>query len=163
MDNRPQLLSLQHSFHDFSDCILVLPKDLFFSLMNDWSPRDVVAHLIGWNRHMIEASAAILRGETPSYYADAPNDYRNINAEFVAIYSSQSKAELLEELRSSMKDFERYVISLNQSELTASHGVAHYSGRPATVVGIIDSLTGDYQDHLRQINAWLLNIPKTNE
>lgn len=131
--------------------------------MNGWSPRDVLAHLIDWNRQMIEASATILQGETPAYYADAPNDYRNINAGFVTRHVSRSKTELLEELRSSMEDFERYIRSLNQSELTASHGVMHYSGRPATVAGIIASLTGDYQEHLRQINAWLLNIRKPIE
>jgi hypothetical protein len=33
----------------------------------------------------------------------------------------------------------------------------HYSGRPATVEGIISSLSGDYREHLRQINEWLEN------
>ena len=163
MDNPQHLPSLQRAFQDFSNCILVLPEALFLSPMNGWSPRGVVAHLIGWNQQMIDASATILRGETPAYYADAPNDYRNINAGFVNRNASRSKAILLDELRSSMKDFEQYIDSLDKSELTASHGVVHYSGRPATVAGIIDSLTGDYREHLRQINAWLLNIRKTTE
>jgi hypothetical protein len=157
MDNRSALNSFEFAYKNFCECIISLPEALFLSPMNGWSPRDVVAHLIGWNRLMIEASAAILRGETPAYYADAPNDYRNINAGFVNQFSSRSKAELLDELKFSMKDFEQYINSLDQDELTASHGVVHYSGRQATVVGIINSLTGDYREHLRQINEWLQN------
>jgi hypothetical protein len=157
MDSQNALHAYELAYKDFCDCIISLPGALFLSLMNGWSPRDVVAHLIGWNRQMIEASAAILRGDTPAYYVDAPNDYCNINAGFVNQFSSRSKAELLDELKFSMKDFEQYINSLDQDELTASHGVVHYSGRPATVVGIINSLTGDYREHLRQINEWLQN------
>ena len=155
MDNRSALNSFELDYKNFCDCINSLPEALFLSPMNGWSPRDVVAHLIGWNRQMIEASAAILRSETPAYYADAPNDYRNINAGFVNQYASRSKAELLEELRSSMEEFEGYVQTLDQGKLTDSQGVNHYSGRPATVEGIINALAGDYQGHLNEINAWL--------
>jgi hypothetical protein len=122
--------------------------------MDGWSPRDVVAHLIGWNRHMIEASNAILGGEAPAYYADASNDYKHINAAFVQRHASRSKAALLDDLASSMDAFEAFVVALPPDELTASHGVLHYSGRPATVTGIVHSLAGDYQHHTRQVGEW---------
>ena len=157
IDNQNALNSFELVYKDFCDCIVSLPEALFLSPMNGWSPRDIVAHLIGWNRQMIEASAAILRGDTPAYYADAPNDYCNINAGFVKQFASRSKAELLDELKSSMEDFEEFVMSLDQSEFTASHGVMHYSGRPATVEGIINALAGDYREHLCEITEWLEN------
>lgn len=163
MDNQSALNSFELAYKNFCDCIISLPEALFLSPMSGWSPRDVVAHLIGWNRLMIEASAAILRGETPAYYADAPNDYRNINAKFVNQYASRSKTELLEELRSSMEEFEGYVQAVDQSKLTDSRGVIHYSGRPATVAGIINALAGDYQGHLNEINAWLRDSRKLVE
>ena len=155
MDNQNALHAYELAYKDFYDCIISLPEGLFLSPMNGWSPRDVIAHLIGWNQQMVDASQAILRGETPAYYADAPNDYCYINAGFVNKHASRSKMELLEELGTSKDDFERYVRSLEQSELTTNYGIMHYSGRPATVAGIIASLTGDYQEHLRQINGWL--------
>lgn len=160
MDKGSALNSFELAYQNFCDCIISLPEALFLSPMNGWSPRDVLAHLIGWNRLMIEASAAILRGETPAYYADAPNDYGNINAGFVNQFASRSKAKLIEELRSSKEEFERYIMALDQSELTDSHEVLHYSGRPATVEGIINALAGDYQGHLNEINAWLRDSRK---
>ena len=151
----PSLVSLREAYQDFSDVILALADARFLASMNGWSPRDIVAHLIGWNRGMIEAAGEILDGKTPAYYADAPTDYRNINAGYVARYASRSRSELLAELASSLDAFERYIRALDPSELDNSHGVLHYSGRPATVAGIIASLAGDYRDHAAQIRAWL--------
>ncbi len=60
-----------------------------------WAPRDVVAHLIGWNRNIRMGCDDIRAGRTPFYHSDAPNDYRSINAEFTARYDSTSGEVLL--------------------------------------------------------------------
>jgi hypothetical protein len=118
----------------------------------------MVAHLIGWNGYMIEASSSILAGQMPSYYADAPNDYSHINAAFTAKFSSRSKQELLAELKSSLEGLEAYVLTLPAGELAADHGVRHYRGGPASVSQIIGSLAGDYRYHTNQIREWLDKI-----
>src|SRR4030067_616777 len=91
-----------------------------------WAPRDVVAHLIGWNRLMIQASKSILAGHQPAYYSDALNDYRNINAAFIKQHLSRTKQELLHELHSSMRDFDSYVASRPGSALSSDHRDMHY-------------------------------------
>jgi hypothetical protein len=147
--------SLVHAYQDFTKLILSLSNEQFLSSMNGWTPRDVVAHLIGWNGLMIESSISILAGNLPSYYDDAQNDYSNINSGFTAQYSSLSKQEPLAELQSSMEKLEAYIHTLRTEELLADHGVVHYSGSPATVTRIINSLAGDYQYHTHQIIEWL--------
>lgn len=145
-------LALLRTAHaDFVACIRALPEAEFLTPMNGWAPRDVVAHLIGWNRLMVQSSRSILAGEPPAYYADAPNDYRNINGAFIAAYSSKSREELLRQLDSTMKDLELYLAGLPRFELLADRGVRHYSGEPATVKRIIASLAGDYELHTRQV------------
>jgi len=154
MPSQNATLSLKHAYQDLAKLILSLPDEQFLSPMNGWSPRDVVAHLIGWNSLMIESSLSILAGKPPFYYDDAPNDYSHINAIFTAKHSSRSKQELLADLKSSMEKFEAFISTLPAEELTADHGVIHYSGTPATVTRIIHSLAGDYQYHTRQIMEW---------
>jgi hypothetical protein len=44
---------------------------------------------------------------------------------------------------------------LSEEELTAHHGIRHYSGNPATVTRIIASLAGDYRTHTQQLQEWL--------
>ena len=155
MSNHEVILLLRHAYQDFAELILSLPKELFLSPLNRWSPRDVVAHLVGWNSFMIEASSSILAGQSPSYYADAPNDYSNINAGFTAKYSSRSKQELLADLKSSMEGLDAFILALPAEELAADHGVRHYSGGPATVSRIVESLAGDYRYHTNEIREWL--------
>jgi hypothetical protein len=155
MPNQDVTLSLKHAYRDFTKLILSLSNDQFLSPMNGWAPRDVVAHLVGWNGLMIESSLSILAGKPPSYYDDARNDYSNINAGFTAKHSSRSKQELLADLKSSMEKFEAFIHALPAEELAADHGVVHYSGSPATVARIVHSLAGDYRYHTRQIMEWL--------
>jgi len=155
MNSHDALPTLRSDYQAFEALILSLPDTQFLSPMNGWSPRDVVAHLVGWNDHMIDASSSILAGEPPAYYADAPNDYKIINASLVAQHSSTSKTELLRDLKSSMDRFVAFLVALPPVELTADHGVKHYSGRPATVMSIVDSVSRDYRDHTRQVSDWV--------
>jgi hypothetical protein len=154
MTSQNVYLFLSRACQDFTKLILSLSDEQFLSPMNGWSPRDMVAHLIGWNGLMIESSLSILAGKVPFYYDDAPNDYSHINAIFTKKYASRSKQELLAELKSSMEKLEAFISTLPAEELTADHGVSHYSGSPASVARTIKSLEGDYQYHTRQIREW---------
>jgi hypothetical protein len=154
MTGQSPALSLDHAVRDFTNLILSLSDQQFLSPMDGWAPRDVVAHLVGWNGLMIESSLSILAGSPPAYYADVQNNYSTINAGFTAQYSSRSKQALLAELVSSMEKFKAFIHSLPAEELAADHGVAHYGGSPATLAKIINSLAGDYQAHTRQISEW---------
>ena len=155
MNNRDSFNTLTVAYQAFRRCIQSVPDSLYLTPINGWSTRDVVAHLVGWNRNMIAAGKEILRGDVPSYYTDAPNDYMNINAAFVSHYSSRDKASLLADLAASMLEFETYVHGLKPSEWDADHGVVHHRGGPATVARLIDSLAGDYQHHSQEIQEWL--------
>ncbi len=155
MRGQEVLIPLINAYKDFIGIILCLSDERFLSPMGGWAPRDVVAHLAGWNDLMIEASSSILAGKSPAYYADSPNDYRNINSGFTTKYSSRSKQELLADLAASLERFKVFVLSLPDEEMTAHHGVRHYGGDPATVTRIINSLAGDYRSHAQQIREWL--------
>ncbi len=155
MSTQNVTLPLKQAYDEFADIILSLSDVQFLSSMDGWSPRDVMAHLIGWNDLMIESSLSILDGEPPAYYDEAANDYSNINAGFTAKYSSESKQELLAELKSSFERLIAFIHGLPAEELTADHGVVRYSGIPATVTKIIRSLAGDYQYHTKEIQEWL--------
>jgi hypothetical protein len=155
MSEQKITLQLTDAYQHFSKLIDSLSSEQFLSPMNGWAPRDVVAHLIGWNGLMIESSLSILAGNPPSYYDDAPNDYSNINASFTTKHSSRSKKELLAELQSSLESLAKFIDGLSIEELTENHGLMHPGGDPATVAEIIASLADDYQDHSREIEDWL--------
>jgi hypothetical protein len=154
------MFAVKDACQKFAELILSLSDEQFLSSMDGWTPRDVIAHLIGWNSLMIDSSLSILAGKKPSFYEDAGNDYSNINAGFTKKISSNLKQELLAQLKSSTENLEAFIFSLPDEALTADHGVVHYSGVPATVGKIIHSLAGDYQYHTSQIMEWKITLSK---
>ncbi len=153
MDRIDPTPALRREYETFCEVIRALPEGLFLAKIDDWAARDVVAHLVGWNRRMIQACQDILAGRTPDYYADAP-DYRTINAGYVTRYASTSREALLHELAAGLEELAAYVSALDPAEWETSHGVKHYRGAPATVAGTLASLAGDYAQHARQIREW---------
>jgi len=154
MDRSDPTLALRREYQAFCEVVLALPEELYLAKIDEWAPRDVVAHLVGWNRRMMGACQDILAGRTPAYYADAPNDYRTINAGYVARHASTSREALLHDLAAGLEELAAYVSALEPAEWEASHGVKHYRGAPATVAGTLASLAGDYAQHARQIREW---------
>lgn len=138
----------------FAQTIETLAEDSFLKLIDEWTPRDVVAHLAWWNRNMIIASESLRAGNAPAYYVDAPNDYRNINAQAIAAFSSQDRRTLLNDLQATLSEFTQYLNTLEPNAFDAEHGVQHYRGGAATIRRLVQSLSGDYEHHTRQVKDW---------
>jgi len=73
------------------------PESLLASL-GDWTPRDIAAHFIGWNRITLAGCSALREGAEPFYFYDGTNDYRKVNAKFFVQFPSTDRDELLKEM-----------------------------------------------------------------
>ena len=150
----PSLDRLNRVANLFVHEIESLSDELFLGSIDEWTPRDVAAHLAWWNRHMIAAGQSLQAGTAPSYYADAINDYRNINARAIAEFPSRDRHELLNELRATLDELARYLQGLDAQTWDADRGVQHHRGGAATIRRLIESLAGDYEHHTRQVADW---------
>lgn len=148
-----QITRLGLSVEDFARCVASLNEELFLKNLNLWSPRDIVAHLVGWNRYIIEGSKQIRRGELPFYDIDPGENYSNVNAVLVREYSSRDKKELLDELKASTQELKQFLHSLDSSEWDHDYGVRH-QGSTITIRNTVDELIEDYDKHREQIEKW---------
>lgn len=148
-----QLDRLARAAEAFVRCVGALPTEVFLGPMEDWSPRDVLAHLIGWNRLTIEGCEQLLRDELPSYFIDPGPDFSKVNARLVRRYGSRDRAELVRELRTSLGELRRYARSIDPGTWRRVSAV-RYLGRALTVRSTIEALARDYVDHRRQIERW---------
>ncbi|MBN1538493.1 MAG: ClbS/DfsB family four-helix bundle protein [Anaerolineales bacterium] len=155
MTYREPFYPIKMAARDFLGVVNSLSDEQFLTTLYEWTPRDIVAHLIGWNTLMIEASLSILDGRQPAYYDDTPFNYSHINAGYSAKYPSQNKEDLLAQLQSSLEELEKFIQGLSDEEINADRGVLHHSGVPATVKKIIASLASDYEYHTQQIRDWI--------
>lgn len=69
--------------------------------LGEWSARDIIAHLIGWDYANIEAVRAILNDRLPAFYAHHDHDWRSFNAELVRRYRIEDYDALLQAARES--------------------------------------------------------------
>jgi hypothetical protein len=148
-----QITKLGLSVEDLVRCVASLEEELFLKKLNGWSPRDIVAHLIGWNLHMIEGSKQIKRRELPFYDVDPGENYSKVNAVLVRQYSSRDKQELLNELQASAQELKQFLQSIDSSEWDRDYGVRHL-GAVITIKNSVDELIEDYDIHREQIEEW---------
>jgi hypothetical protein len=148
-----QITKLGLRVDEFARCVASLDEELFLKKINYWSPRDMVAHLIGWNRSIIEGSKQIKRRELPFYDIDPGENYSKVNAALVRQYSSTNKQELLDELQASAGELKQFLESLDHSEWNHDYGVRH-RGAVITIQNTVDDLITDYSHHREQIETW---------
>jgi len=148
-----QITKLGESVEELALCVNSLKEEWFLKKLGRWSPRAIVAHLIGWNRYVIEGSRQIMRGELPFYDIDPGENYRNVNAVLVDVYPSRNRQHLLDELEASTRELQQFLRTLDTAEWSRDYGVRH-KGATITVQNTVDDLIEDYTKHLEQIEEW---------
>ncbi|NIM90634.1 MAG: ClbS/DfsB family four-helix bundle protein [Candidatus Aminicenantes bacterium] len=148
-----QVTRLGLRVEEFVRSVASLEEELFLKKLNGWSPRDIVAHLTGWNLYMIEGSKQIKRSELPFYDVDPGENYSKVNAVLVRKYSSTNKQELLDELRTTTQELQRFLQSIDSSEWDRDYGVRH-QGAVITIKNSVDELIDDYDAHRAEIEEW---------
>jgi len=98
---KEQADNLISSVKQFTSIISQLPEPLFLKKMDGWAPRDVTAHLIGWNIYSIKGGKMIMQGETPPFWIDTGEDFRKVNEVLKKEHNSTDRVELIQKLEAS--------------------------------------------------------------
>ena len=152
-NHKEQLADLELAYAEFMQTAKGLsPEDLMRPL-GDWTPRDILAHFVGWNRITLIGCAELCEGVEPFYFHDGTNDYRKVNAPFFSRYNSSDLNILLTQVNETMDALMSYLRTVNENEWELDTGIVHYRGGPATVARCVDSLIRDYRKHREEIIA----------
>ena len=150
---RERRARLREAVARFVESVERLPEEAFLREEDGRSPRDIVAHLIGWNRYTVEAHDELRRGELPACLADTSEDFATVNARSMQRYASRDRRELLAELRASAEELDHLLASLPPEEQDNNHGVT-WRGRPVTVGWLADAVRRDFDEHRQEIENW---------
>lgn len=146
-----QLEEFDKAFDHFVRVVDSLPSSQFLASLGDWTPRDIVAHLVGWNRNILVGCQQIQSGLQPFYHVDGPNDYRSLNAEIIRRFSSTDRLALLRELAKGKDLLISYLEGVDDHDWNKDFGPRHYRGGPATISRAVESLINDYVNHAAEI------------
>lgn len=129
------------------------PMRLFLHAQGDRTPREIVAHLIGWNHAAVVARAAIARGELPESRVDSGPDLGKTNARAMATYGSQDKATLPAQVRDAAAAWDAMLRALPGAERDQANGV-RLGAWSISNGAMVEALTEDYDHHRKEINQW---------
>ena len=151
-DNKDkQLTDLETAYAAFMETMQGLSDENLHASLGDWTPRDIAAHFIGWNRITLVGCGELREGAEPFYFYDGTNDYRKVNAKFLGQFPSTDRDVLLQEIALTKTALVVYLKTLDDSEWELDTGIVHYRGGPATVARCVDSLIRDYRKHRQEI------------
>ena len=145
-----QIKNLGEGVREIRVAVEALSEGAFLGPLGNWTPRDIVAHLIGWNRYYIRGTQQLLEGELPFYDIDPGENYSNVNARLVAEYPSENRTELLAEHEKAAHELAEFLRSLSEEQWSGSTGVL-LEGEELTIRQNVDWLIEDHHHHSEQI------------
>jgi hypothetical protein len=137
----------------FADSVAALDEHLFLSEVSGWTVRDILVHLIGWNRHIVQGAKQILLGELPFYDVDPGPDHSKVNAALVRACGDTDRSALLESLTTSTEELTEFLQAIDPGEWDRDCGVRH-DGETLTVKSTVDDLIADYDHHRVQLEEF---------
>lgn len=121
--------------------------------LGEWSVKELLAHLIGWDYTYIAAIQDLIAGELPSFYEAYDADWRSYNSNLVREYEKENWSELVSALQQSHKQLVDYVQTLPDEAFGTDWGV-RFRGTNVTIARLIEAETADEREHFRQISRW---------
>ncbi len=121
--------------------------------LGSWSPRDLLAHLAGWDDTNLRAVKEILAGKLPSFYAHHDPDWATYNARLVAEYGRQDFEELLALLRETHGRLLGFLEDLPAGEFWQDRGI-RVRGWRVTIGRLLEVEREDEEEHFAQLERF---------
>ncbi len=145
--------ALATAIAQFSAAVEAQPDVLFLHAHAGRTPRDIVAHLIGWNYAAVAARTAIGRGELPASLVAPGPDFSATNARAMATYASRDKATLLAQLRDSAAAWDAMLRELPAAAWDETNGL-QLGTWSVSNGNLVAALTEDYEHHREELRQW---------
>lgn len=114
-----------------------------------WAVKDVVAHILGWEREMTGALERLARGERPTPEGVDYSDGDAWNAKFEAQMAAISPQTVLATWRQAHMNY------VNAAKDVPEERYGERDGKPQTVNRLLQtSGTGHYEEHAEAIREW---------
>jgi hypothetical protein len=147
------ITDLRQAVQDMRKTIRRIPEESCLDSMGEWSPRDILAHLIGWNRYTITACRKIRMGELPLKLAGNEGDYGIVDPDSVRLYNSTDCEMLLDEIETSYQSLENFLLFMKPEDWDKDFGV-QTGEETLTIENVVRALIKNYQHHLKQLVSW---------
>ncbi len=115
----------------------------------EWSVKDMIAHILGWEKELGGALQRIARGERPTPEGVDYSDTDKWNAKFALVMKQQLPTTVIAEWG------QVHMVFTNAAQAVPDERFGEKDGKPSTVSRIIQgSGYGHFREHAGQILDW---------
>ena len=148
--------SLRNARSSILELVLALSstqRDVVF--LGEWSVKDLLAHLAGWDFTNIQAVEQILEGTYPSFFQHYDKDWHTYNAYLVAQYKLEPFEALLAELDDSHRQLTAFLEGLPAGDILNAK-VLRANGRSVTIHNLLKTEAADESRHALQLRDFFV-------
>jgi hypothetical protein len=147
------LVTARRSILNAVSALPVEQLDLVF--LGEWSTKDIIAHLVGWDVTNRQAVQEILAGVYPGFFHYYDKDWRTYNARLIEAHKIEPFESLLAAIEDSHQQLITYLESLPANDLV--NGKARRAtGRAVTIRNLIKAEAADERQHATQIQEFFV-------
>ena len=128
-------------------------RDVVF--LGEWSVKDLLAHLVGWDITNFQAVEQILEGVYPSFFQHYDKDWHTYNAYLVAQYKIEPFEALLAELHDSHRQLIACLETLPAGDLLNAKAL-RANGRSVTIRNLLKAEAADESRHALQLRDFFV-------
>lgn len=128
---------------------LLSPEQQDQVFLGEWSVKDLLAHLEGWDYTNRDAVGEILAGQKPGFWAHYDRNWKRYNAQLVAQYRREDLAEMVAEVEQSHRALIEYLETVSADE--------YLKRKP--IQSLLRVEASDEEEHARQLEAFRTGQP----
>ncbi len=123
---------------------------------NDWSVKDILAHISDWERRMLQWIEESLRGEVPQRPADGMtwDDLDRLNEQIYLLNKDKALSEVLADFHGSYQQSLQAVEAMTEEDLIDPQRFGWRGGEPMWHM-VAANTWEHYQEHGESISKWL--------
>jgi hypothetical protein len=155
-DRKNELIAgLANARQELLDAVRSIPPELQDTpCIGHWCAKDLVAHLIGWDKTNLSAVQEILNGERPSFFQFYDKDWQSFNTNLVNQHRREPFSDLLVDAEGSHHGLVAYLLSLAEVQILEGKSPRE-KGRPVTIRRLLGAEAEDERKHAEQVRTFL--------
>lgn len=120
-------------------------------VLNDWTVKDILAHLTAWEVELVTVLGKLARGQTPKPVGETDAETNALNAKWHKDYQSRPLDRVLEDYQAVRPQSIRQVERLTEADLTTPR--KWLKGRPLLELILAETIEHD-AEHLPHLREW---------
>ena len=122
--------------------------------LGTWSPREMLAHLAGWDETNFNAANEILSGELPGFYGHFDRDWATYNARLVNEHAIDDFEDLLSSVRGTQKKLLDLIEDIPADDLWKDRGIRAKRWK-VTIGSLLEVELQDEEQHYSQLKHFI--------